>query len=68
MFEQDGGLLREMMMEERKRRYAALMGNATFALIPGGDRATTTRFLEAFAFGCVPVVLTDRCFFLIASS
>lgn len=41
------------------RSYADLMARSLFAFVPRGDALFSYRLLEALAFGCIPVVLSD---------
>ena len=41
------------------RSFADLMARSLFAFVPRGDALFSYRLLEALAFGCIPVVLSD---------
>ena len=42
-----------------KRRYRAMMGDATFCLVLRGDNENTRKFTEAILAGCIPVLIAD---------
>jgi hypothetical protein len=37
--------------------YAAALGNARFALVPGGNSPETIRLYDALEMGCIPIML-----------
>ncbi len=41
-------------------RYAQLMQDAVFALVPRGDANFSYRLTEAMSFGCIPVIISDN--------
>jgi hypothetical protein len=49
----------ELQKEAMGAHYRRVMSRAKFCLVPRGDQRWTRRLLDAFRFGCVPIVLSD---------
>lgn len=54
------GKSREFSVGGPSMRYAFLMGNSHFCLVPKGRGWWTVRLFEAFFIGCIPVLLSDH--------